>query len=97
MFFYFFCVINRYDDYIYWLYTVIIMFVSEIVVIYTVFLIYPFWTSNKGYFVPALKYMGFYINFDNDSFELPMEDHSSEERRLYNADTVFPVNHEPKN
>lgn len=43
---------------------------------------------NKGYLVPSLKYMGFYINFDNDSFQLPLEE-QSEERKLYNPETLI--------
>ena len=64
------------------------MFVSEIVIIYSFFLIYPFWTSNKGYFVPSLQYMGFYINYDEDTFQIPLDD-KSEDRKLYNPETMF--------
>lgn len=71
------------------------MFGIDILIIYTLFLIYPFWTSNKGYLVPALKYMGFYIVYQNDLFQLPLND-INEEKLGFHSDTIFPQNSSKK-
>lgn len=76
-----------------------ILFAAEIVIIYTFFLIYPFWTSNRGYFIPSLKYLGFYIAFQNDTFQIPLEEGiedgirgGDQTNQPFNPETLFPAN-----
>lgn len=71
---------------------VVIFFAAETIIIYTFFLVYPFWTSNRGYLVPSLKYIGFYIFFENDSFQLPEDeknDDSGKGQQPPLAETLF--------
>lgn len=77
-----------------------IVFAAEIVIIYTFFLIYPFWTSNRGYFIPSLKYLGYYIAFQNDTFHIPLEEGIEDgirgdqtNNQPFNPETLFPASH----